>query len=171
MDSGASADGFETAGPPPREPDALIIELPTISSDVEGATGAITVLTGLEDCPFDIKRVYWMHGASVGEVRGQHAHRRLSQLLVAVAGAFEIDITGDGEPQTFRLDTPCRGLMLRPGCWRVIRVICPSSVLMVAASDAFNEADYIRNFQDFRAFREVLKCAAAPRSLERRRHD
>ncbi len=166
MDGGSSADGSGTAvAPSPEEASAArIVDLPTISSDVEGATGAITVLTGLEDCPFDIKRVYWIHGASVGEVRGQHAHRSLSQLLVAVAGVFEIDITGDGGLQTFRLETPRRGLLLRPGYWRVIRVISPDSVLMVAASAAFNEADYIRNFDDFRAFRALLKRASAPRA-------
>ena len=137
-------------------PGVRLIDLPTIDSDIDEASGAITVATSLADCPFEIKRLYWIHGANAGEVRGQHAHRYLSQLLVAVAGAFEIAITGDGEPHSFHLDTPRRGLLLGPGYWRVIRAIPAGSVLLVAASTVYDEGDYIRDYEQFLRYRRSL---------------
>lgn len=133
-----------------------LLDLPTIDSQTRGAYGAITVLTGGDACPFDIKRVYWLHGARDGELRGRHAHKTLWQMMVAVAGSFEIAISGDGKAKTFRLDSPRQGLLLGPGYWRTIRVRSAGSVLLVAASAPFDEADYIRSHAEFRAFRKTL---------------
>jgi hypothetical protein len=155
---GANLDKPErSASPSHRPPSPLwLVDLPTIDSQTRGANGAITVLTGGEICPFDIKRVYWIHGTRDGETRGRHAHRTLWQLMIAVAGSFEIAISKGGKVQKFQLDSPRRGLLLGPGYWRTIRVCGASSVLLVAASAPFDEADYIRNYADFRTFHKKL---------------
>lgn len=108
-----------------------------------------------EACPFDIKRVYWIHGARDGEIRRRHAHRTLWQLMIAVAGSFGIAITGRGTAKKFLLDSPRQGLLLGPGYWRTIRVRSAGAVLLVAASAPFDEADYIRSHAEFRAFRKT----------------
>jgi hypothetical protein len=133
-----------------------LVDLPTIDSQTGGANGAITVLTGGKVCPFDIKRVYWLHGTYAGEIRGRHAHKTLWQLMIAVSGSFEITISNGGRAQTFLLDKPRRGLFVGPMCWRIIRVKSDSSVLLVAASAPFDESDYIRSYAEFRAFRKTL---------------
>jgi hypothetical protein len=135
---------------------ATLIDLHTIESETRNAYGAITEVTGGEACPFDIKRMYWIYGARAGEVRGRHAHRSLQQLMVAVAGVFEIVVSNGTRSETFRLDTPRRGLLLEPGYWRVIRVVDAASVLLVAASAPFDEADYIRSLAEFKAYRKSL---------------
>jgi hypothetical protein len=135
---------------------AELIDLPTIDSQTRGAKGAITVLTGGMTCPFEIKRVYWVHGARNGEIRGRHAHKTLWQLMIAVGGSFEIAISDGRRTRTFLLDSPRRGLLLGPGYWRTIRVRSASSVLLVAVSAPFEETDYIRSYAEFRAFRKAL---------------
>jgi hypothetical protein len=135
-----------------------LIDLPTIDSHSRGANGAITVLTSGEACPFEIKRVYWVHGTRDGEIRGRHAHKTLWQLMIALGGSFEIAILGGEKAETFLLDSPRQGLLLAPGYWRTIRVRSSSSVLLVAASAPFDEADYIRSYADFLAFRKDMSA-------------
>lgn len=137
---------------------ARLIELHTIESETPDAYGAITEITGGQACPFDIKRVYWIYGARADEERGHHAHRTLQQLMIAVAGAFEIVISNGIRSETFLLDSPRRGLLLEPGYWRTIRVIGMDSILLVAASAPFSEGDYIRDHDEFLAYRESLRA-------------
>jgi dTDP-4-dehydrorhamnose 3,5-epimerase-like enzyme len=132
---------------------AELVDLPTIDSGTEGAIGVITIVERGATCPFDVKRLYWIHGAGKDEVRGNHAHRTLSQLIVAVAGKFEI-ITEHAEGERrFVLDTPRRGLLIRPGVWRTIHVRSDGAVLLVAASAEYDEADYIRDYDEFLRFK------------------
>jgi TDP-4-oxo-6-deoxy-alpha-D-glucose-3,4-oxoisomerase len=151
---GPAGDTSPIAGFSSQIADIRLVDLPTIESDVAGATGAITVF---EASPFAIKRIYWIHGAGDGELRGHHAHRTLWQMLVAIVGAFEIKVTTDCDEKTFVLDTPRRGLLLGPGFWRSIAVRRAGSVLMVAASAPFSEADYIRDHDAFLAFRKTMR--------------
>jgi hypothetical protein len=140
-------------------PSIEMIDLPSFESDISTATGAITEMTGGRACPFDIKRVYWIHGCRAGEIRGRHAHRSLSQLMVAMAGSFQVTLSDEYRGKTYRLDTPRRGLLVGPGYWRSIRVESAASVLMVAASAPFEEADYIRDRAEFLAYRKNLRAA------------
>ncbi len=149
-----ATDDGSVAGSSGEQYEARLIDLPTIDSQTPDAIGAITVL---EAPPFEIKRIYWIHGAGAGEMRGHHAHRTLCQILVAVSGAFEIKAVTDTEEIRFMLDTPRRGLLLGPGLWRTICALKENSVLMVAASATFNEADYIRDFDAFLDFRKDLR--------------
>lgn len=115
--------------------------------------GVLVAIESDHDIPFTLKRVYTLTGLPPGGVRGGHAHKRLRQVIVCLAGSCVIDLD-DGE-QTFSvpLDDPVSGLMLEPMIWHEMREFSGGCVLMVLASDHYDEADYIRDRADF------MKCA------------
>lgn len=118
----------------------------TTRGDERGSLIALEAATGV---PFDIRRVYYIFGTGHGVVRGKHAHRRLRQWAVCVAGActFTLD---DGKCRSeVRLDTPDRALEIGPMTWREMHDFTADAVLLVLASDPYDERDYIRDYQDF----------------------
>ncbi len=103
------------------------------------------------DIPFAIARVYTVFATNPGVTRGQHAHRALNQLAVAVAGSCTM-LLDDGKTRTsVRLDDPTKGLLLGSMVWREMSEFSDGCVLMVLADSAYDEADYIRDYADFRA--------------------
>ena len=100
-------------------------------------------------CPFPIQRVYWLHNLDENEVRGGHAHRQLSQLIISVSGAFEIELDDSESKRAYRLDSADMALLIPPMIWRTIRVLRPHSCLVVLASAPFDETDYIRDYREF----------------------
>lgn len=114
-----------------------------------GRRGNLTVVEGGRDIPFDIKRVYYIYDVPGGEDRGYHAHKTLQQLVVAAAGSFSV-VVDDGERQhTFFLNRPGMALYLPEGIWHVLADFSAGAVAMVLASDVYDEADYIRNYDEF----------------------
>ena len=118
-----------------------------------GVTGRIVVLDCASDLPFPVRRVYWIHGMCKGEARGAHGHRALTQAVVALTGTvrFELD---DGTRRTVHLLTrPDQYLIVPPGLWRDFTALEQGTTLLVLASAAYDEADYIRDYAAFLAFR------------------
>jgi dTDP-4-dehydrorhamnose 3,5-epimerase-like enzyme len=114
---------------------------------VDGEYGSIGVLEGL---PFVVRRVYYLFELDQSVVRGAHAHRSLWQLMVAGAGRFVITLDGrNGYEETFELDCPRSGLMIPPGYWREIVVSGDNALLLVLASEEFDESDYMRTRDEF----------------------
>jgi hypothetical protein len=103
-------------------------------------------------CPFPIRRVYWLHDTCDGELRGHHAHKTLSQLLVAVSGAIDVELDDGRRKEMYRLNTPQMALFVPPMLWRTLTVRRPESVLVVLASAAFDEADYIREYSEYQHY-------------------
>ncbi len=116
--------------------------------------GALSVVEDGVDLPFTCRRLYYLHGSDPGQVRGEHAHRTERQCLIAVAGAAEIEVDDGRERRTYVLDTPDKGLILEPVVWRVIRMRDAASVLAVLAADAYDEDDYIHDYEEFRSLVE-----------------
>lgn len=102
------------------------------------------------NCPFLIQRVYYMHDFPVGVDRGHHAHHRCHRLLVALSGRVEVDLELGGRNDSFVLDSPGSGLFVPAPCWIVYRAKTANAVLMAIASEKFDEADYIRDYQEFK---------------------
>lgn len=111
--------------------------------------GALVVIEGTRDVPFDIKRVYTLHSLEPGSVRGGHAHKQLVQVIVCLAGSCLIDLDEGGVVETVTLDNPARGLVLEPMVWHEMRGFSAGCVLMVLAAEHYNEADYIRDRAEF----------------------
>lgn len=99
--------------------------------------------------PFFVKRVYYIYGTLPDVVRGKHAHKTLKQVLVCVSGACDIECFDGQHRQTITLNNPSQGLYLEGLIWREMKNFTPDCVLMVLASDHYNEADYIRDYTEF----------------------
>lgn len=102
------------------------------------------------DVPFEIRRVYYIFGTRPGVRRGMHAHHNLEQLVVCTSGSCTFVVDDGRQREEVRLDTPARGLYLGGIIWREMTDFSPGSVLMVLASDHYDESDYIRDYDEFR---------------------
>ena len=118
---------------------------------VRDRRGALIALEGGANLPFAIERVYYLYDTPADAQRGAHAHRALHQWVVCVAGACTI-LVDDGERrQQVRLDRPDLALHIGPGIWREMRDFGEGTVLMVLASQRYDEGDYIRDYDAFLA--------------------
>lgn len=117
--------------------------------DERGKLIALEALTDL--VPFEVKRVYYIFDTTPGTVRGKHAHKVLKQLLICVSGACTIECEmPDGTKSEHRLDWPDRGLLIEGLVWRQMKEFSKDAVLLVLASEHYDEADYIRDYQVFK---------------------
>ena len=80
--------------------------------------GNLSVVEGGELIPFDIKRVYYLYDVPGGESRGSHAHKELSQLIIAASGSFRVTLDDGNVKHSFILNRPYQGLYVKPGIWR-----------------------------------------------------
>lgn len=120
-------------------------------------TGALTFLEQKKDIQFEIKRIYYIYGVGAGERRGFHAHKELEQYLVCVSGECKV-LLDDSEGKTVvSLKTPTEGLYVGPGVWHEMFDFAAGTVLLVLASDYYNESDYIRNYGDFLDYMRGMK--------------
>ena len=104
-----------------------------------------------ENLPFDVKRIYWTYYTPENVERGGHSHKNLRQILVAVAGAITVNTElPNGKKNVFILDSPNKGLFIPKLCWREMKYT-HSAVQMCIASMEYDEADYIRSYDDFKA--------------------
>lgn len=131
--------------------DCSIIELSKHHSDRKGD---ITVVQNGETVPFDVKRVYYLYDVPGGESRGSHAHRNLSQLIVAASGSFRVTLDDGNVKQSFVLNRPYQALFVKPGIWRDLDDFSSGAVCLVLASEIYQPEDYIRDYSEFLAFRK-----------------
>jgi hypothetical protein len=122
-----------------------IIELPKIADP----RGNLTFVEGNSQIPFDIKRVYYLYDVPGGGERGGHAHKELSQLIIAMSGSFDV-ILDDGEnKKRVHLNRSYQGLYVCPMIWRELDNFSSGSVCLVLASNLYSEDDYFRVKHDF----------------------
>ncbi len=99
--------------------------------------------------PFPIKRVYYLRDLKSDEPRGFHAHKALQQVAVCVAGSCTVVLDDGRSREEVVLDSPARGLLVEPMIWHEMRNFSADCVFTVFASDVYDEADYIRNYNKF----------------------
>jgi N-acetyl-anhydromuramyl-L-alanine amidase AmpD len=124
---------------------ARFVDLPVISDP----RGNLCVAEGAIDAPFDIARVYYLYDVPSGSARAGHAHYALNQLLIAVSGSFDVRLNDGRREHTVTLNRPHRALHVGPMTWREIENFSSGSVCLVLASQHYDEADYIRDFDEF----------------------
>ncbi len=113
--------------------------------------GYLTVVENSGAIPFDIKRVFWSYYTPQMITRGRHAHHELQQVLVAVAGKVVVtNESPDGETSVHILESPDMGLYIPPSYWHVMQ-FSHNAVMMSLASMAYNEKDYIRDYNEFKS--------------------
>lgn len=114
--------------------------------------GQLVALEEFKDIPFTIKRVYYMYNTAEGVHRGFHAHKSLEQILICIHGSCKILLDNGEEKKIISLEKPYEGLYVSNIMWREIYDFSPDAVLMVLASEYYNEKDYIRNYDEFLEF-------------------
>jgi len=127
--------------------DCKVLELPVIRAP----EGNLTFIEAQEHVPFDIARVYYLYDVPGGATRGGHGHKELEQLMIAMSGSFEVALDDGSEQRTVTLSRSYIGLYLPPMIWRELVNFSSGSVCMVLASAPFDEADYFRDYEEFRA--------------------
>ena len=111
--------------------------------------GQLCVFEGNHDIPFDIKRIYYVTDVNAGSFRGGHAHKALKQFLFCPFGSVTVTLDDGESKEDIILDHPSKGLVVYPCLWRDILWNIDNSVLCVAASDFYDEKDYIREYNEF----------------------
>ena len=126
------------------------MEITKFSFDIHGDhRGKLIALEAGAEIPFDIKRVYYMYDTVDGVRRGGHAHKQLKQVLICVHGNCKILLDNGKETQVVPLSSPEIGLYLESDMWREMYDFSQDAVLMVLASERYDESDYIRDYDEF----------------------
>ena len=131
--------------------DCTIIELDKHHSDRKGN---LSVVQNGDTVPFEVKRVYYLYDVPGGESRGAHAHKELSQLIVAASGSFTVTLDDGKVKRSFLLNRPYQGLLVVPGIWRDLDDFSSGSVCMVLASHPYDKEDYIRDYDEFLEYKK-----------------
>lgn len=125
--------------------DCEIVELPKI----QDPRGNLTFIEGNSHVPFDIRRVYYLYDVPGGSERGGHAHKGLSQLIIAMSGSFDVVLDDGTQKRRFHLNRSYQGLYVCPMIWRELDNFSSGSVCMVLASNVYDEADYYRDYNEY----------------------
>jgi dTDP-4-dehydrorhamnose 3,5-epimerase-like enzyme len=130
--------------------------------------GMLVALEGMRDVPFDIRRVYYIFSTCESVRRGQHAHRTLTQLAVAVRGSVTFLLDDGSGPAEVTLDDPASGVLIGPMVWRELHHFSEDCVVMVLADQVYDPSDYIADYDQFLrearapAYPEAVAVAAWP---------
>lgn len=128
-----------------------IIEFDEIGKE---GTGYLTAIESNISIPFGIKRVYYIYGVKNNISRGFHAHKKLEQILICISGSVKIKSTDGINEDMIELNTPTKGLYIGPFVWHEMYDFSDNAVLLVIASDYYDESDYIRNYSEFISYRK-----------------
>lgn len=119
--------------------------------------GQLVALEAFKDIPFEIKRVYYMYDTGNGVHRGLHAHKSLKQILICIHGSCKVLVDNGVEKKVVSLEKPYEGLFISNDMWREMFDFTHDAVLLVLASDYYDEEDYIRDYDMFLQFLENRK--------------
>jgi dTDP-4-dehydrorhamnose 3,5-epimerase-like enzyme len=120
-------------------------------ADFGDERGNLVVIEGNgRDIPFDMKRVFYIYGSDAEVVRGQHANRRTEFIMVNVCGTSKVRIDNGKESTIIELNKPRMGLYISSMVWKDMYSFSSDSILLVIASEHYDSAEYIRNYDDFK---------------------
>ena len=125
--------------------DCEMVELPK----VHDPRGNLTFIEGNSHVPFNIRRVYYLYDVPGGAERGGHAHKDLSQLIIAMSGSFDVFLDDGTDTRRFHLNRSYQGLYVCPMIWRELDNFSSGSVCMVLASNVYDEDDYYRDYDKY----------------------
>lgn len=133
--------------------EAKIIELPKIIDE----RGNLSIIEECEQVPFEIARSYWIYDVPGGECRGGHAFRSTDELIVALSGSFDVIVDDGTERRTFSLNRSYYGLLVPHGIWREMENFSTNSLALVLSSTDYDPAEYVRDYQEFLAYKRDEK--------------
>ena len=126
---------------------ATLINFPTH----EDTNGTLGVYERGKQVPFDIRRVFTV-SANKDDVRGDHAHKKCTQLLVCISGQIRVGCDDGSVVTQYLLDNMSMGLLVPPGIWASVEYLESPSVLMVLCDRGYEVDDYMRDYNDFKNF-------------------
>jgi dTDP-4-dehydrorhamnose 3,5-epimerase-like enzyme len=126
--------------------DCRIINFPKVTD----YRGNLSFIEGLNQVPFDIKRVYYLYDVPSGATRGGHAHKELQQVIISLSGSFDVVLDDGVSRRSFFLNRPHYGLYVPPRIWREIENFSANAVALSLVSQVYNEADYVRSYEEFK---------------------
>ena len=127
--------------------DCHLIDLPK----VQDARGNLTFVEGERHVPFPIRRVFYLYDVPGGSTRAGHALRTCHQFIVSLSGAFDVVLDDGREKQRFHLNRSHYGLYVTPLTWRELDNFSSNAVCLVLASEPYDEAGYLRDYESFLA--------------------
>ncbi|MEO3879145.1 sugar 3,4-ketoisomerase [Rheinheimera fenheensis] len=122
-----------------------LIDLPLLGDD----RGSLISVEEQVSIPFKIKRVYYIFKTKQGIARGFHAHKNLKQLAICVSGSCRFELDDGRVRESVVLDNPKKGLIIEDMTWREMHEFSHDCVLLVLASEHYDEDDYIRDYEVF----------------------
>jgi dTDP-4-dehydrorhamnose 3,5-epimerase-like enzyme len=128
-----------------------LVELPVI----QNPQGNLTFVEEERHVPFPLARVYYLYDVPGGAMRGGHAHRALEQLIIAITGSFDVIVDDGSARRTVTLNRSRIGLYMPPMIWRELVNFSSGAVCIVLASAYYDESDYFRDYEEFRAATET----------------
>lgn len=133
--------------------DIKIVELPRFLDE----RGNLSVIEEEKDVPFKIQRSYWIYDVPGGEHRGGHAYKQNCEFIVALSGSFDVLLNDGKEKKTFSLNRSYYGLYVPKGLWREMDNFSTNSLALVLSSTKYDEDDYIRDYEEFKRYRNEGK--------------
>ena len=119
--------------------------------------GNLSVIEEFKDIPFKIERTYWVYDVTGGEARGGHAYQENQEFIVAMSGSFDVILDDGKEKQTFHLNRSYYGLYVPKGIWREMENFSTNSLALVLSSTKYDVNDYIRDYEEFKRYRNEAK--------------
>lgn len=130
-----------------------IISLPKIFDP----RGNLSFFENSNQIGFDIKRTYWIYDVPGGEIRGSHAFKKSQEFIIALSGSFDV-VLDDGENEMkYSLNRSYFGLYMPNLLWRRVENFSTNSLALIVSSIPYDEADYIRDYEDFKMLRNEAK--------------
>ena len=111
--------------------------------------GSLIAIEAGHNAPFEIKRVYYIFDTKKDVERGFHAHINLKQIAIAVKGECTFVLDNGETREEIKLTNPKQGLLIEGLLWREMKDFSNDCVLIVLASEHYDETDYIRNYTQF----------------------
>jgi len=122
-----------------------LLDFKTLGDD----RGSLIAIEEGYNAPFEIKRVYYIFDTKKGVERGFHAHKNLKQMCIAVKGSCTFVVDNGNQKEEIKLNTPNQGLYIQGLIWREMKNFSEDCVLVVLASEHYDEDDYIRDYDAF----------------------
>ncbi len=126
--------------------EAHIIQLPKNGD----RRGNLSVIEQMDRIPFKIERAFWIYDVPGGEFRGGHAYREAEEFIVALSGSFDVVVDDGTRKQVFSLNRSYYGLYIPKRMWRGMENFSTNSLALVLSSTPYDEADYIRDYEEFK---------------------
>ncbi len=121
-----------------------------INFDIKGdERGSLVAIEQQKNISFEIKRIYYIFNTEKSFIRGKHAHRELNQVLICISGNCKIKVDSGKEIKIIELKERNQGLFIGQMIWREMFDFSADCVLLVLASEYYDEEEYIRDYDEF----------------------